>query len=241
MTGRPDGPRPSAIARIAASVKEPATPARADEDRRPDRPDHRLEVEDGRFRESERGDRVPVERERHLVGVEFGTVVRQEAMGIEEREADAGRGAVVVAQRVIAGHRGLKETGDPDAGPTGPEHHDPLIPEAAADTAERGEDPGQRHGRGPLDVVVEAADPVPVSVEEPDRVVLLEVLPLDERPWEHLGHGRDERLDECVVGRTTESGHAPARVERIGQELRPVRPDVERDGQGERRMDAGSG
>ena len=51
----------------------------------------------------------------------------------------------------------------------------------AAGDAQRREDAGQRDRRGALDVVVEGADAVAVLLQQPERVVVGEVLELDQR------------------------------------------------------------
>ena len=79
---------------------------------------------------------------------------------------------------------------------------------------------------------------VPVAIEDPQRVGLLEVLPLDDAARPHLGDARDERLDQVVVGGAAQPRGAMPEVERIGQQRRVVGPDVERDRQGQDRMDA---
>ena len=69
--------------------------------------------------------------------------------------------------------------------------------------ARRGCRPDDR--RGPLDVVVEAREALAVEVQQAHGVVLLEVLPLQERVGEGLGHRDDEGLDEGVVGRAPQT------------------------------------
>ena len=79
---------------------------------------------------------------------------------------------------------------------------------------------------------------VAVAIEDPQRVRLLEVLPLDDAVGPDLGDARDERLDQLVVGRPAQPRRAMADVQRVGQQGRIVGPDIERDGQRQRRMDA---
>ena len=90
-----------------------------------------------------------------------------------------------------------------------------------------------------LDVVVEARQSMAVALEDPQRVVLLEVLPLDDGGGKDTPHRPDERLHHLVVGLTPQTGRAEAEIERVVEELRSVGPDVERDGQRPGRVDAG--
>ena len=69
-----------------------------------------------------------------------------------------------------------------DGGP-GAQEQDPLAGQAALFAA-RGEQAGEDDGAGPLDVVVEARQAVAVALQDAQRVVLLEVLPL------HDGRGK---------------------------------------------------
>ena len=66
-------------------------------------------------------------------------------------------------------------------------------------TAAAASSAGQRHRGGPLDVVVEGAEPVAVAVEQPAGVGLREVLPLEQHVGKRLLDRLDERLDEVVV------------------------------------------
>ena len=61
---------------------------------------------------------------------------------------------------------------------------------------------------------------VAVAVEQPDGVVLLEVLPLQEGLRVHLLHGDDERLDEGVVGLAPQAAASDSR----GREGRAAAP-----------------
>ena len=81
----------------------------------------------------------------------------------------------------------------------------------------------------------------PVAVQEPKGDVLLEVLELDEAARPDLADPVDECLDERVVRGAPEARRPIAQVERVLEERVVVRPDVERDGQGQDRMDAAGG
>ena len=115
----------------------------------------------------------------------------------------------------------------------------PAAPEPASTTrvsarrrpeaAEGGQDAGDHDRRRPLDVVVERRHPVAVPIEDVERVLLLEVLPLDDAVGPDLGDADDERLEEVVILGPAQARRAMADVQRIGQELRVVCPDIERD------------
>src|SRR5437762_1344313 len=79
---------------------------------------------------------------------------------------------------------GSPAAGDADAGRPGPQDDDPLIAQGRAGDPPAGDDPGQRHRRRPLDVVVEAGQRLAVALEQHEGIRLLEVLPLQERPRE---------------------------------------------------------
>ena len=97
-----------------------------------------------------------------------------------------------------------------------PDEHDPRLGERPAARAQRREEPADDDRGRALDVVVEARQPVAVAVEDAQRVVLLEVLPLDEAAGQDLAATAvDERLDELVVGRAAQPRRAVAEVQRI--------------------------
>ena len=134
-------------------------------------------------------------------------------------------------------HRETQQAGDADARRPGPDEHDPCVGEPRPEAAQAGQHAGDHDRGGPLDVVVEGRHAVPVAIEDAQRVVLLEVLPLDEAVGPDLGDALDERLDERVVGRPPQARRPMADVQRVLEEGRIVGPDVERDRQGDGRMD----
>ena len=109
--------------------------------------------------------------------------------------------------------------------------------QARPEAAQAGQHARDHDGGGPLDVVVERRHAVPVAVEDAQRVVLLEVLPLDDAVRPDLRDALDERLDERVVGRAPQTRRPMADVQRILEEGRIVGPDVERDRQRDGRVD----
>ena len=149
-----------------------------------------------------------------------------------ERPADGGLVHPVVE------HRKPDEPGDADPRGAGPDQHDARVAQSHPEPAQAGQDPGHDDRRGPLDVVVERRHAIAVAVQDAQRVRLLEVLPLDDAARPDLGDALDEGLDQRVVLRPAQARRAKAEVERVGEQRRVVGPDVERDRQRERRMDA---
>jgi hypothetical protein len=93
-------------------------------------------------------------------------------------------------------HDRLDKPRDPGAGRPGADEQYPLPGHPLTARPQGGEEAADDHGGGSLDVVVEAGYAVAVAVEQADRVVLLEVLPLQDRIRIGVGHRDDERLDE---------------------------------------------
>ena len=77
-----------------------------------------------------------------------------------------------------------------------------------------------------------------VSLEQDERAILVEVLPLEDGARVHLADAAHERLDERVVLAAAQTLLRVAEVQRIGEERGVVGADVEADGQALRRMDA---
>ena len=180
---------------------------------------------------------VRAERELLLVGVERLAAQIRESLGVEHHD----RAPNLVLRRAIPEHLRSNQACDPDAGRPGAEEYEPLSGERLVQDPQGRSDPGEHDGRRALDVVVEARDPVAVTVEEADRVVLLEVLPLEHRVGEDLDDALDEGFDEAVVRRTAQSRLPVADVVGIVQQRPVVGPDVERDRQAQRRVDPGAG
>ena len=129
-------------------------------------------------------------------------------------------------------HHSLKQQlRDAAAGRAGAEDRDALLGQRHAGHLDGGEQRAGRDRGGALDVVVEGAEPVAIAVEQPRRVVLGEVLPLQQHVGPALCDGADELLDEVVVILTPHAGVMPADVERIGQAVLVVGADVEEDRQ----------
>ena len=93
--------------------------------------------------------------------------------------------------------------------------------------AGRPEEPGHRDRGGALDVVVEAADPVPVALEQGDRGLVGEVLELDARAGEDLLHSLDELIDEVEVLLARHAQVSRTGIERIREKGLVVGAHVE--------------
>ncbi len=83
----------------------------------------------------------------------------------------------------------------------------------------------------------ERRDAALVAVDQAQRVVLLEVLELDQTAGPDLLHRGHERLHERVVLGAPQPRRPIPEIQRIGEQPRVVRPDVERHGQRQRGMD----
>ena len=88
--------------------------------------------------------------------------------------------------------RGGQLVGDPGPGRPGAEDDDPVAGQLDPGGPDGGQDGGEIHRAGALDVVVEAGQPVPVPGQQPPGVGRPDVLPVQQRPREHLLHGGDE-------------------------------------------------
>ena len=134
--------------------------------------------------------------------------------------------------------RRQESVGDPAAGRAGAEDHDVLIRESLAGGQARRQDGRVGDGCGPLDVVIERAEPVAIAVQQPPRIGQREVLPLEQHVRQRPRDGLDELLDEVVVGRAADPAAPVAEVEGIVPLLGVVGADVQEDRQGPRRVDA---
>ena len=114
----------------------------------------------------------------------------------------------------------------------GSREHDPLVAHPSAGDAQRAPEPGQHHARGALDVVVERAQVIPEAGELEERVLLEEVLPLQDDLREDLLDRGHEGVDELLVRRAAHALVAHPQVQRVGQALLVVGTHVEGDGQG---------
>jgi len=133
------------------------------------------------------------------------------------------------------------EITDADAGLTGAEEQVRLLSQLVSGDPKCGVDTCESHAGCPLDVIVEGAEALPVLLQQAERVPCGEVLELDDRLGEHLGHGVEELVDEIVVGVTTKPLARQPDVERIVEEFLVIRSHIQHDGQRVGRVDAGAG
>ena len=199
--------------------------------------DNGLEVVAVAGLEAEAGQLVTGESEGTLVVLHALAPLEEEPLGIEHCHRATG----LDLRRALGADDFLQETRDADSGSPCAEEHKPLRRELLASVLERGEDAGANDPRGSLDVVVEAGETVAIVVEEPNRVVLFEVLPLQQGVWVNGFDRADERLDESDVSVSSQPPLGIALVEGIVQQLLVVCPAVERYRQRQPRVQAGSG
>jgi hypothetical protein len=81
----------------------------------------------------------------------------------------------------------------------------------------------------PVAIVIESTQPVAIAFKQPCRIILREVFPLQQHTRPALDHGRDETLDKVVILLTTHTLVAPADIERVGQAVGIIGPDIEHD------------
>ena len=165
--------------------------------------------------------------ERALERRQVGAGRLDEAIDVEQPRPGARRGR----RHPVVDHRRRQQLGDADRRAPPAEEQEALVGERAARDLERTEDAAEGDGRGALDVVVEAAHAVAVAGQQGRRVGLGEVLELDAGVREDLLHGEHELLQEVVVGIARQARLAEPEVERVGEQLLVVRPDVEHDRQ----------
>ncbi len=129
-----------------------------------------------------------IARVRSFVRGQVGPGLHDQSSGVDE-PASARR---FVPIHAVPHHGRHDEIGDADAGLASAQEHECLVREASAGDAAGAQQAGQRDRRGALDVVVEAADAVPVLPQEAKRVLGREVLELDKRFGEDLLRAEDE-------------------------------------------------
>src|SRR3974390_1173009 len=80
-----------------------------------------------------------------------------------------------------------------------------------------------------LNVIIEGTEAITVAVEKPRGIIAREVLPLQQYMWPTFRNSLNKDLDEIVICLTAYALVAPAYVQRIGETLRIVSSDIERD------------
>ncbi len=102
------------------------------------------------------------------------------------------------------------------------------------------EQSADRYGGGALNIVVEGAELIAVTRQEPVGVADREILPMQENVRPPFTDGVDKGGDEGVIIGAAHALVPPPDVERIGQMILIVRSDIEHDRQRGRRMKAGA-
>ena len=178
-----------------------------------------------------------VMRVAQLVAAEARAALHHEAAGIDQPVAPQRLGL-----RKPVGHHGRHdEVGDPGRGFARAEEQHPLVGELAAGDAQRGENAGERHRRGALDVVVEDAGVVAIFVQQAEGRVIGEILELDQHAGKSRARRGHELVDELVIGRAGQALLAKADVIGVVEKLLVVGADVEHDRQAKLGMNAGAG
>ncbi len=134
-----------------------------------------------------------------------------------------------------------KQAGGSHRGRRGAGHEDSLFGQLRPRGAAGGEDPGQGHCRGSLDVVVEGGELGAVALEHREGNLWREVLPLQQGLGEAQLHRSDELLDHRLVLCSAQAGLPPADVEIVLGQGAIVGPYVQADRQGLGRVDPGRG
>ena len=163
--------------------------------------------------------------------------VVEQSLAVDEEEPRSGLGL----GQALLHHRRDELLGDAAAGRAGAQDRDGVLAERPAGDGHRGEQGPGGHGGRALDVVVERAELVAVSLQQAIRVVLGEVLPLEQHAREPPLDGLDEGVDERVIVRAGDPFVAPADIERVVEPFPVVGPGVEQDRQGGGGVDAAAG
>ena len=138
-------------------------------------------------------------------------------------------------------HRPQEQGGDPAAGRAGADEDHLLPGERDAGDVDRRHQGAGGDRRRPLDVVIECAQPVAIAIQQASRVGAGEILPLQQDVGPAGVDGRNDLLDEPVVVVAADAFMPPADIQRVGQAVLVVGPDIQQNRQGQGRMDAGAG
>ena len=145
--------------------------------------------------------------------------------------------ARLVGREPLALHPSKEGPGDADAARSGTMNHDALIAQSLAPQSRRIEHPREGDRSRPLDVVVERREHVAEGVEHVEGLILGEVFPLHDRARPPPADGIDESVEEGGVCGAAKTSMAHAEVQRIGDQVLTIGPDVEADGDGVERAE----
>ena len=115
----------------------------------------------------------------------------------------------------------------PIAGRAGPQEQDSLVAQLAAGDPQGAEDARKGHAGRALDVVVVAADAVPIAGQEAHGVHAGPVLEVEAAAREDFLDRLHELLDEFVPLGGRDARLAQAQVERVVEQLAVVRAEVD--------------
>jgi hypothetical protein len=181
------------------------------------------------------GDGRMVVRVGLLVLGQVGSAADDQAARVHEPASPAGIGL----RQPFGHHRGHGEVRDARGGFAGAQEQEPLILQGAARHAERREQARQRHRGRALDVVVEGGDLVLIFPQQAERVLVGEVLELDDDAGEDALGGGHELVHQRVVVRARQAPLVQPDVERIVQQRLVVGAHVEHHRQALGGLDAG--
>src|SRR5215510_1921963 len=116
----------------------------------------------------------------------------QQAVDVEHRDT---RLRILEGQTFL-NHGRRDQASEADGRGTGAEEEDALVAHLAASDLESGDQSGERHAAGPLNVVVVTADLVAVAGQQTDRVAARPVLEVDAAIREDLLHRVHELAHE---------------------------------------------
>ena len=188
-----------------------------------------------RSREPERCGARRGPRERALVLVHRPAVVDEQSGAIEDGD-DLG---LLFADNALVDELRLDLARDAEAGRAGAEDDDALRGKPLALDRQGAVQARHHDGARSLYIVVERRHDARVAIEDRERVVLAEILPLHERARHRGSHCGDELVDEREVLQPADAARGPAQVLIVGEQLFVVGAEVEAHGDRLGRVDAG--
>ena len=168
--------------------------------------------------------RLKIQDSRHCVD--------QQALAIDHVEARFG----LVLGQTLGQHRPQKQRADSDPRRASSQDCDAMLAQRHARHIDGREQCARGDDRGALDVVIEGAKAMPVSVQQSGCIVAREILPLQQYVRPPLRHRAHEGLDELVIVVPAHALMPPAHVKRVGKALSIIGPHIEHDRQGGGRM-----
>src|SRR5882757_2133017 len=118
------------------------------------------------------------------------------------------------------------------------ENNDFLLLQGNAGYVDGGDESCGGNGRGALNIVVEGAELVPVTAQEPGCIGTRKVFPLQQNVRPACFHCGDKGLHKVIVFLSSYTVVAPTYIEGVVEALLIVGADIEQDGKTVFRMDA---